>query len=456
VTDAAPPRHEPISTSEGKLLRALGTWGLAASIVNITVGGGIFRAPGSPEVSGLLGAAAPLAYVACAVLMGLIVLCIAQAGSRVSLTGGPYAYVEVTLGPYVGFLVGVLLWVVGSTAIPGVATLFADATGRFIPALAGWGGRAIVLAVIFTVVSAINVLGVRQGTRLNSLFTVLKLVPLLLLLVVGAFAVNPANLAWHGIPPASAVSRASVVLIFIFAGVETALVPSGEVRNPARTVPRAVLLATACVTVLYIGLHLVSQGVLGTALAGDTAPLASAAARVFGPWGATMISAGLMVSAFGYLSGMMLAAPRALFAFARDGLLPRALASVHPRYRTPWVAIVVQGAIAWLLAVTNRFESLVIIANVSAALIYLGCAAAAWKLQETPVPDGVEAFRVPGGILVPALTFLALIFLLSSVTLRESSVLIAVLSTATILYVVVGRARGRGLNVERFDAPPDA
>ncbi len=207
---------------------------------------------------------------------------------------------------------------------------------------------------------------------------------------------------------------------------------------------------------LYIGLHLVSQGVLGTALAGDTAPLASAAARVFGPWGATMISAGLMVSAFGYLSGMMLAAPRALFAFARDGLLPRALASVHPRYRTPWVAIVVQGAIAWLLAVTNRFESLVIIANVSAALIYLGCAAAAWKLQETPVPDGVEAFRVPGGILVPALTFLALIFLLSSVTLRESSVLIAVLSTATILYVVVGRARGRGLNVERFDAPPDA
>src|SRR5258708_29463723 len=169
---------------------------------------------------GLLGAAAPLAYVACAVLMGLIVLCIAQAGSRVSLTGGPYAYVEVTLGPYVGFLVGVLLWVVGSTAIPGVATLFADATGRFIPALAGWGGRAIVLAVIFTVVSAINVLGVRQGTRLNSLFTVLKLVPLLLLLVVGAFPVNPANLVWrHGIPPASDVSRASVVLIFIFAGV---------------------------------------------------------------------------------------------------------------------------------------------------------------------------------------------------------------------------------------------
>ena len=456
MTDAAPARHETVSASEGKLLRALGTWGLAASIVNITVGGGIFRAPGSPEVSGLLGAAAPLAYVACAVLMGLIVLCIAQAGSRVSLTGGPYAYVEVTLGPYVGFLVGVLLWVVGSTAIPGVATLFADASGRFIPALAGWGGRAIVLAVIFSVVSAINVLGVRQGTRLNALFTVLKLVPLLLLLVVGAFAVNPANLAWHGIPPASAVSRASVVLIFIFAGVETALVPSGEVRNPARTVPRAVLLATACVTVLYIGLHLVAQGVLGPALAGDVTPLASAAARVFGPWGATMISAGLMVSAFGYLSGMMLAAPRALFAFARDGLLPRALASVHSRYRTPWVAIVVQGAIAWLLAVTNRFESLVIIANVSAALIYLGCAAAAWKLQEAPVPDGVEAFRVPGGILVPALTFLALIFLLSSVTLRESSVLIAVLSTATILYVVVGRSRGRGFNVERFDAPPDA
>ena len=115
--------HEPSRqvASEAKLVRAIGTWGLAAGIVNVTIGGGIFRLPGSVEVSGRLGAAAPLAYLACAIAMGLIVLCIAEAGSRVSLTGGPYAYVEVTFGRYVGFLIGVMGWMVGATAVPGVA-----------------------------------------------------------------------------------------------------------------------------------------------------------------------------------------------------------------------------------------------------------------------------------------------------------------------------------------------
>jgi len=432
---------EPATPSRENLVRAIGTWGLAASIVNVTIGGGIFRLPASADITGRLGAATWLAYVVCGVLMGLIVLCIAEAGSRVSLTGGPYAYVEVTFGRYVGFMVGVMLWLIGATAIPGVAGLFADAAGRLVPALGLGLGRWLFLGVIFGAVALINVLGVRQGTRLNAVLTVAKLVPLVLLLVGGLFAVVPANLhAVHGSASAGSLSRASVVLIFAFSGVESALVPSGEVRDSARTVPRAVLLAIALVTVLYIGLQVVAQGVLGAALVGDPTPLVSAAARVFGPWGGVLLSAGFLISAFGYLSGMMLAVPRALYAFARDGILPRQLAAVHPRYHTPWVAIVAQSTLAWVLAVTSGFDKLAIIANVSAAFVYLGCAAAAWKLRR--IPAQADAFRVPGGPAVSILAAVAILFLLASVTLQEWSVLLAVIVVSSLLYLVATRGRG--------------
>ena len=428
-----------IAGVDGNLVRAIGTWGLAASIVNVTVGGGIFRLPASPDVTGRLGAAAPLAYLACAIVMGLIVLCIAEAGSRISLTGGPYAYVEMTFGRYVGFLVGVMLWLIGATAIPGVAGLFADAAARLVPALDSTAGRALFLGVMFSAVTLINVIGVKQGTRLNTVLTVAKLAPLLLLLAVGLFAVDTQNLKWTEAPAVSDLSRASVILIFAFAGVESALVPSGEVRDTARTVPRAVFLAMALITLLYIGLQVVAQGVLGSALVGDATPLATAAGKVFGPWGVVMLSTGFMISAFGYLSGMMLAVPRALFAFGRDGILPRQLASVHPRYHTPWVAIIAQSALAWVLAVTNKFEALAIIANVSAALVYLGCAAAAWKLRRSPALPG--AFRVPGGAIVPVLAAAAVLFLLASVTVKEWSVLAAVVVVASLLYFIAGKTR---------------
>jgi amino acid transporter len=431
------------ASRESQLVRVIGTWGLAASIVNVTVGGGIFRLPGSPDVSGRLGAAAPLAYLACAVVMGLVVLCIAQAGSRISLTGGPYAYVEATFGRYVGFLVGVLLWVIGSTAIPGVAGLFADAGASLVPAIGTLPGRALFLGVIFAAVTGINVRGVKQGTRLNVVLTIAKLAPLALLLIGGLVAASGANLRWdHGAPAVPDLARASVILVFAYAGVESALVPSGEVRDSARTVPRAVFLAMGLVTLLYVGLQVVAQGVLGAALPGSATPLADAAGRVFGAWGVVMISAGFMISAFGYLSGMMLAVPRALFAFARDGILPRSLAAVHPRFHTPWIAIVAQSTLCWALATLNSFETLAIIANVSAALVYIGCAAAAWKLSRHPVPATRDSFTIPGGAAVPVLAIVALAFLLSAVTLREWSVLVVVMVAASVLYLAARRRPG--------------
>ncbi|HEU4565642.1 MAG TPA: APC family permease [Gemmatimonadaceae bacterium] len=428
---------------EGSLVRAVGTWALAASIVNITVGGGIFRLPSDPGVSGVLGAAAPLAYLVCAVAMGLIVICFAEAGSRVSLTGGPYAYVERAFGPFAGWMSGVLLWVLGTTAVAAVSTVFADNLVRLVPALDSRGAKAALIAGAFAVTAAINIRGVRQGARLNTVVTIAKLAPLLLLVAAGAFALVPENLAWQEAPGAGDVSRASVVLIFAFAGIESALVPSGEVRDPARTVPRAIFIAMTGVTLLYIAVHLVALGVLGPALTGSATPLADAAGVALGPWGSRLLALGVVVSTFGYLGGMTLAIPRALFAFARDGFLPRPLADVHARWHTPYVAIVVQAVLAVMLAVTSGFARLALLSNVAVLLLYLGCCLAAWELRRRDVREGGIPFRVPGAVVAPALAAVVILYLLASVTWREWAVVIGVLVAATALFAATAGRRAR-------------
>jgi APA family basic amino acid/polyamine antiporter len=434
--------------SEAGLVRAIGTWSLAAAVVNITIGGGIFRAPASPEVSGRLGAAAPVAYLVCALAMGLIVLCIAEAASRVSLTGGPYAYVEVAFGPFVGYLVGVLLWVTATTAFAAVATIFADNAARVLPALAGRAGRAALLAAVLLLFTGTNVVGVRQGARLNLLATAVKLVPLVLLIAGGVFAIDPGHLRWATTPTAGDVSRASIFLIFVFAGIESALMPSGEVRDPARTVPRAVFIAMAVVTLVYLLIQIVAQGTLGRALVGSPTPLTDAAGSVFGPWGAALLSTGVLLSTLGYLSGMMLAVPRALFAFARDGFLPRAVGSVHPRFRTPHVAIAIQGILVCALALTSGFEALVILANLSVLVVYFACCVASWQLRRRDVRGAGPPFRVPGGGVVPVLACLVIVGLLSSITAREWASLGAVVGVAAVVFLAT-RGRRQAATVVR-------
>jgi APA family basic amino acid/polyamine antiporter len=431
----------PTPGSEHSLVRAVGVWGLAAAIANVTIGGGIFRLPAA--VAGALGAAAPLAYLVCAVAMGLIVMCIAEAGSRVSLTGGPYAYVELAFGPFFGFQAGVMLWVLGTYAVAAVATVFADNVATLIPALAGPIPRAALLIATFAIVGGVNMIGVSQGSRLNQITTVAKLAPLLLLIVVGVFSIQGENLAITTVPASGDVLRASIVLIFAFTGIETALVPSGEVQSPSRTVPRAIFVAMIGVTLLYVALQYVAQGVLGAALATSATPLADAAGIVLGPWGRTLLLIGVVVSTFGYLSGMALAVPRALYAFARDGFLPASIASVHPTWKTPHIAIALQLAVTCTLAITSGFGSLAIIANVAALLVYFFCAVAALELRRRNVQSGGIPFRVPGAGVVPILACVVIIGMLTSITLDEWTSIVITAAGAAGLYVLSYRHRAK-------------
>lgn len=435
-----PPPRSP-RREEQALRRVIGPLVLAATIVNITVGGGIFRLPSSVAQS--LAAAAPIAYVACAVAIGLIALCIADAGSRVSLTGGPYAYIEVAFGPFVGFLAGVLLWLLGTFAFAAVSVVFAGQVGELIPVVGTTAGQFLFLALLFSALAYVNVRGVKQGARLATVATIAKLAPLFFLAIAGAFFVRSEHLVVERIPTAGEVARTSILLVFAFSGVETALVPSGEVRDTARTVPRAILLAMVTITVLYLAVQLVAQGILGPALANATpAPLAAAAGAAMGPSGRTLLLLGASISMFGYVSGMILAVPRALFAFARDGILPARLAAVHPRYATPYAAIVVQTFLVLLLALKNPFEKLAIISNVSVLLLYALCCAAAWRLGRLDVRTDGTPFRMPLGNVFPWLGIAIIVWLLTSVHLDEWLMLAGALAAASVLYWWAARRRG--------------
>lgn len=418
--------------SEGSLIRALGVWGLAANIVNITVGGGIFRLPAAAAAA--LGPAAPVAYVVCAVAMTLIVLCFAEAGSRVSLTGGVYAYVEVAFGPLIGFVTGVMLWAGITAATAAVASFFADAMVALIPSLGSGHARATSLIVVLVALAALNIGGVKGASRFNVVMTLAKLLPLVLLLVVGVASIKSQNLVWHGAPAMSDVGRASVVLIFAFLGVETALVPSGEVRDSSTTVPRAIFIAMTAVTILYIAVQIVAQGILGTALAGKKTPLAEAAAVALGAPGRTLILIGSTISIFGYVSGMTLAVPRMLFAFGRDGFLPSQLASVHAKFRTPHIAIVIQTLIVIGLAVTGSFEKLAIIANGSVLLVYAACCVAVVELRRQKVQESGTPFRIPFAAAVPVLALGVIVWLLTSLAADEWKALLVVGAVAIVVY----------------------
>jgi amino acid transporter len=422
---------------DGSLIRALGMWGLAAAIVNVTIGAGIFRLPAG--VAGSLGAAAPLAYLVCAIVMGLIVLCFAEAGSRVTMTGGPYAYIEVAFGPFVGFLCGVLLWAGITAALAAVTSFFADSLAALVPLLAATPAKVAVMLLVLAALALLNVRGVRDANRFNAAMTIAKLLPLVLLVVAGAFAMRSENLAWPQTPSIASVGRASTVLLFAFLGVESALVPSGEVIDPARTVPRAVLLAIGGVALLYVAVQIVSQGILGAGLVDSKTPVADAGGAALGGWGRTLILVGSTLSMFGYVSGMMLAVPRMLYAFARDGFLPRALASVHPRFHTPFWAIAIQTVIVAFLAATGRFEQLAIVANGSVLLVYAACCLATVELRRRDVRAAGAPFHVPGARFVPWLALAVIVALLATLKAGEWLGVVAVVALAVPIYVLRAR-----------------
>ncbi|HLZ79818.1 MAG TPA: APC family permease, partial [Sphingomonas sp.] len=371
----------PAANRDAGLRRGIGAFGLAAATVNAVIGAGIFSLP-----AGMARAAGPyalIAYLLCALAMAAVVLCFAEAGSRVPTSGGPYGTVEAAFGPLPGFVMGVLLWLAAVLASGGIAAGLADALARFVPALGGAVPRAAIIIVVMGGLTLVNLAGARVASRLIAAATTIKLLPLLLFVGVGLLFLDPARLHAGAAPDVGGVGRAVLLSLFAFQGMETALGVSGEVSNPARTLPRALIGAMAFVTVAYVAIQLVAQGLLGAGLGASRAPLADGMALV-DPRLGLLLLVGTAVSLATWLGSDILGAPRMLFAFARDGFLPKALGRVSARH-VPANAILVHVLIAITLAVTGTFEELVVLSSLAGCALYIGGCAAAWRLRQRDV-----------------------------------------------------------------------
>jgi amino acid transporter len=387
-------------------------------MVNLAVGAGIFGLPALAARE--LGVGAVFAYLLCIVLVGLVGLCLAEVGSRVSDAGGLYGYAAASFGPFAGTVTGHLLWF-GNGAIgnAAVAVLLVDTLGLLVPWLAGPVPRALVLLGYYATLVAINVRGTRQGSGLSQLTTVLKLVPLVGLVVIGLPYVHRANLHLDGMPSPGGLGRTAVLLFFAFMGFESGLGTSGEVTAPARTVPRALLFALTLIATLYLGLQIVAQGVLGPALAtaGD-APLVATAMAAFGPTGGTVV----------------------VHALGRDGVLPRALGRVDGARATPVVAIVVYAVVCAALAVSGTFRLLATLSASATLCIYLVCCTGLLRLRARGVREEREPFVVPGGPVVPILATITVLAVLSGLGARDF-VMLGVMLAVTLTLALLRRPR---------------
>jgi basic amino acid/polyamine antiporter, APA family len=435
-----------MSQRDAGLLRTIGTRGLAANIINSVIGAGIFAVPGA--LATCIGPYAPLAFLVCGVAIGAVAICFAEGGSRMPTSGGPYGYIEAVFGPLAGFIAGTLLWLGNVLAGGGVVAALAEAAVSLLPPVFRAPVHAVVIVGVIGGVALVNLGGVARGARLIDWATAVKLIPLLIFLVAGVGAIHSANFVQTVAPSTQGLGRAMILALFVLTGMEVSLSASGEVKQPARTIPRALAIAIVSVTLLYIAIQVVAQGILGASLSLSTVPLADAMAKI-SPVLRVVMLAGTALSMFGWVFSDLLGTPRILFAFGRDGLLPRVFGRVHPRTHVPHVAIICYAAVAIALALTGTFAELAVLATLASSALYAaGCVAAWWLARNGVAHAGAPLnFRWLGTATVVGVGSMLLMIALAS--RAEIFGLIAVIAISATVYLVQSRT-GR----ERQPAEP--
>jgi APA family basic amino acid/polyamine antiporter len=406
------------------LVRAIGRWSLTGLVLNAIIGSGIFGLPS--VVAGFVGAASPIAYLFAAAGVGVVMACFAEVASRFRQAGGPYIYAREAFGRFAGIEIAWLAWLVRLTAAAANANLFVIYLGEFWPGATGGWPRLAILTLLIGLLAVVNYRGVKSGARFSDVFIVAKLLPLFLFAGIGIFFVRGSLLTSQVAKPTGAWLDAVLVLIYAFGGFEAALIPMGEVKDPRRDAPFALLASLAVTTVLFTLIQVVVVGVLKAPEQTDR-PLAAAAAQFLGPIGAGLISIGALVGLYGYLSSMMVNNPRLTFALAEGGDFPRVLAAVHPKFRTPHVSIVFFTLLAWTLAVAGSFRWNLTLSAVARLFTYASTCAAIPVLRKKQPSQ--PAFRLPAG---HAFAFLGVAFSLVLATRMGGAELVIIAVTGAI------------------------
>jgi basic amino acid/polyamine antiporter, APA family len=420
------------STSEG-LVRGIRRWDLVALVLNAIIGAGIFGLPA--RVYALAGVWSLVAYLVCAAVVVLIILCFAEVSSRYGTTGGPYLYAHEAFGAFAGFEMGWLLWLARLTAFAALCNLWLEYAGLFVPGVATGAGRVATITLIVLVLTVLNVRGVRVSTLFNDTFTLAKLAPLVVFVLVGLFFIEPANLTYEALPSAGSFSAAVLLLVFAFSGFEMTVIPAGEARDPQRHAPFALFVGIAFIVGLYMMIQFVSMGTLA-GLGDSSRPLADAAAGFMGTPGAVLLSAGALISITGTLNVIVLVGPRLPFAMAERGQLPKMFAATHPRYRTPHVAIIASALVMLVLTLQGSFVGALTVSTVIRLVTYAATCAALPVLRRR---EGVEApaFRAPGGTLTAVVAIALCGWLISSSSWTDIGVTILAAGAGVLLYLAV-------------------
>jgi len=421
------------------LVRRIGRWDLVALVLNCVIGAGIMGLPS--RVFALAGTYSLVAYLVCAIVVGFIALSFAEVASRFSSTGGPYVYARDAFGAVVGFEVGWLLWLARVTAFGSLANLFVDYGSIFVPAVGTGVGRAAVLTSVGVALTLLNFVGVRPSTVVTNAFTIGKVAALLFFIVAGLLFISRANFSTAARPDYSHFSQAVLLLVFAFSGFEMAVIPAGEIEEPGKRIPFALLLGLTIVVVLYILIQFVAIGTLPS-LATSQRPLADASARFLGAGAAGVVSLGALVSIGGTLNSIVLVSPRLLFAMAEDRCLPHAFGAVHARFRTPHVAILVSSVVMVALTLSGSFVTLATISTIIRLLTYSATCAALLKLRRQPSapPPG---FIAPFGRLAATAALILSAWLLSNSS-RKDAWTTVIAGAVGLVFFFVYRAWRRG------------
>jgi len=415
------------SSVQPSLVRVMGRFSLTAAIVNGVIGSGIFGLP-SP-VAALTGAWSPLAVLIAGACNFIVILCFAEVGSRFDEAGGPYLYARDAFGPIAGFQVGWLLLFSRLLACAAALNILVVYLGVLVAPVATPVGRAMTMTVAVAIVTAINITGVRMAAWTTNVFTVAKLMPLVLLVAIGLPQIRGEVLATQVVARPD-WREAILLLVFAYGGFESMVIAASETRNPRRDTAYALIAAGASVTLLYCLLQIVIVGVLPNA-GGVTTPVASALRELLGTSGARLGSAAVVVSVYGWLTGFTLMMPRVLYSMARHGELPAVVGRVHPRFRTPHVAIIGNAVVALAMAIYSSFSDAATLAAIARLVVFAVTCAALIALRRSHGPS--PGFRLPAGPIVAVSGVAFALWLLSTRSMTQLGILGAVIVAGAVL-----------------------
>ena len=425
--------------SEEGLVRGIRQWDLVGVVINSIIGAGIFVLPARSFK--LIGSYSLIAFILCAFVCALIILCFVEVSSRFTGTGGPYLYAQEAFGPAVGFQVGWMNWIARVSAYATNCNLLIVYLGFFWPAAVSGFWRALIITLITLTLTIINYIGVRDAAITSNFFTIAKLLPMVLFIATGLFFLTPDNFTLGEYPSYGSFSTSVLLLLYAFTGFENAGVPAGEIVNPRRNLPFAILIGLGMVTVVYLLIQTVSIGTLRE-LGNTERPLADAAAIFLGPVGGSIIAAGAIISVLGNLNVNILTSPRIIFAMSSHRELPQILSDVHKRFRTPHVAILSTAVLMLALTLSSSLIYALTVSTIARLLAYAAtCAALPTLRYKKGVPEALV--KIPGGIVISVLAILLSIWLLTNSTLVEARDSAIAVLTGLVIYLGYRFTRGR-------------